>query len=62
MKTTKWTKPEIREIEVGMEINAYACAELAPDGYSAIREVARDSAPELGGRRRGHQGLERHGA
>jgi len=24
----KWTKPRIREIAVGMEINAYACAEV----------------------------------
>jgi coenzyme PQQ precursor peptide PqqA len=26
--TMKWTKPRIVEIGVGMEINAYACAEL----------------------------------
>jgi coenzyme PQQ precursor peptide PqqA len=24
----KWTKPRIRVISVGLEINAYACAEL----------------------------------
>jgi coenzyme PQQ precursor peptide PqqA len=24
-----WTKPKIVEIAVGMEINAYACAEIA---------------------------------
>lgn len=29
MKKT-WTAPRLREIAVGMEINAYACAEVAP--------------------------------
>ncbi|HAD24308.1 MAG TPA: pyrroloquinoline quinone precursor peptide PqqA [Alphaproteobacteria bacterium] len=24
-----WTKPKVTEIAVGMEINCYACAELA---------------------------------
>jgi len=28
MKKT-WTAPKLREIAVGMEINSYACAELA---------------------------------
>jgi len=29
MKARKaWTTPRLREIAVGMEINAYACAEL----------------------------------
>jgi coenzyme PQQ precursor peptide PqqA len=27
-ETMKWTKPRIREIAVGMEINSYACAEV----------------------------------
>jgi coenzyme PQQ precursor peptide PqqA len=26
--TMKWSKPRIVEIAVGMEINAYACAEV----------------------------------
>jgi coenzyme PQQ precursor peptide PqqA len=26
--TMKWTKPRILEVAVGMEINAYACAEV----------------------------------
>jgi coenzyme PQQ precursor peptide PqqA len=27
--TMKWTTPRIVEIAVGLEINAYACAEIA---------------------------------
>ncbi len=56
-----WTKPALIEVFLGMEINAYAGAEIADLPPPAGGE-ARLSAPRTGGPRLGEQSLERSGA